>query len=72
GMEKGIIVGRLEGEKRGMEKGIVVGKLEGEREGKLKSAYIMVKRYNISVSEIARDFGIDEEELREYIKNQSS
>ena len=68
GIEKGIVIGRLEGEKRGMEKGIVVGKLKGEREGKLKSAYIMVRRYNIPISKIAMDFGIDEEELKEYIR----
>jgi len=53
--------------KKGMVLGKEEGRKEGQRNGKLESAYIMVTKYNLPITKIAQDFGLEESELIDYI-----
>ena len=67
GIEKGIEQGIEQGIERGIEQGVKKGK----KNAKLESAYIMVTKYHLPISQIAQDFGLSESELKEYIYNKN-
>jgi len=45
--------------------------LQGKKNAKLESAYIMVTKYHLPISQIAQDFKLNEEELINYIYNKN-
>lgn len=59
--KKGMLQGKVEGKEE--------GRKEGQKNGKLESAYIMVTTYNLPIAKIAKDFGLEESELSNYIDN---
>ena len=65
--QKGIMIGIEEGIERGIEQGIEQGVKKGKKNGKLESAYVIVMKYGLAIDKIAQDFGLDEEELVNYI-----
>ena len=67
GFDRGIEKGIKEGIQKGKQEGIKEGIQKGIQKAKLENAYIMVKRYKLPIEKIAKDFEINEEELREYI-----
>jgi len=68
-LDKGKQLGLQQGIQQGFEKGIEKGVKKGKKNGKLESAYIMVTKYHLPLSQIAKDFGLEELELKEYIQN---
>jgi flagellar biosynthesis/type III secretory pathway protein FliH len=72
GIEKGKIAGKIEGRAEGKVEGRAEGKVEGKRNGKLESAYIMVTKYHLPLSQIAKDFELEEKELIEYINDKNN
>ncbi len=69
--QKGIMIGIEKGIEQGIERGIEQGVKKGKKNAKLESAYIMVTKYHLSISQIAQDFGLSESELKEYIYNKN-
>ena len=67
--QKGMSIGIERGIERGIEQGIEQGVKKGKRNGKLESAYIMVTKYHLPLSQIAKDFELQEQELKEYIQS---
>jgi len=68
-MEEGKQLGLQQGIQQGMKQGIEQGVKKGKKNGKLESAYIMVTKYHLPLSQIALDFGLEEQELKEYIQS---
>jgi len=64
--------GKAVGFKQGLEQGLEQGLVKGKKNGKLESAYIMVTKYNLPISKIAKDFGLKESEFIDYIKNRGN
>ena len=71
GKNLGLELGKLQGIELGKKQGMELGKLHGLNQGmakaKLDSAVIAVKKFNLSVEDVAREYGVPVDEIKKIL-----
>ena len=71
GKKLGLELGKLQGIELGKQQGMELGKLHGLNQGmakaKLDSAVIAVKKFNLPVEDVAREYGVPVDEIKKFL-----
>ena len=71
GKKLGLELGKLQGIELGKQQGMELGKLYGLNQGmakaKLDSAVIAVKKFNLPVEDVAREYGVPVDEIKKIL-----
>ena len=71
GKKLGLELGKLQGIELGKQQGMELGKLYGLNQGmakaKLDSAVIAVKKFNLPVEDVAREYGVPVDEIKQIL-----